>query len=88
MHLQAGQCGNQIGSKVRAPGAETGPRFVTCATDRPTDRLSKSDIAWMADTDDQNECGQRAATDVKVGREGSMSHSNRQDKTWKGNLLC
>ena len=48
VHLQAGQCGNQIGSKVRGRGAEKRPRFVACATTarRSRERLSQSDIAW------------------------------------------
>ena len=74
VHLQAGQCGNQIGSKVRAPREEMGPRFVTCANDR----LSKSDIAWPRQTTVRVECGEWAAASEGEGRrEGSMSHSKR-----------
>ena len=75
VHLQAGQCGNQIGSKVRAPREEVGPRFVTCANDRPTLKIRYC----MAEKDDgSSECGQWAAASEGEGRrEGSMSHSKR-----------
>ena len=85
MHLQAGQCGNQIGSKVRAPREEMGPRFVTCANDL----LSKSDIAWPSRDRRRFESSVGSGRRRVKGegrREGSMSHSKRLSKKWEGNL--